>query len=183
MKHSLLFTAFLCVTGVLTPVRAQTPTPSEAPPLASITLPPELDRVLRDYERAWRSGDAARRGGAVRRGRVRAPVGAQPDPRPRRDREAYKGQAGGPLRLRAFAYATSDTTGYILGAYGYGEGANVPDQGKYTVTLRRNRGGPWQLFSDMDNGNQPPRQSSPARQTTPAPQRRPRLSDVKSRAV
>ena len=91
---------------------------------------------------------------------------------------AYKGQAGGPLRLRAFAYATSDTTGYILGAYGYGEGSNVPDMGKYTVTLRRSRGGPWQLFSDMDNGNQRPRQTTPAPRGHPLPRRRPHLSEV-----
>ena len=26
-------------------------------PLPSIVLPPELDRVLRDYERGWRAGD------------------------------------------------------------------------------------------------------------------------------
>ena len=28
-------------------------------PLPSVTLAPELDRVLRDYERAWRASDAA----------------------------------------------------------------------------------------------------------------------------
>jgi uncharacterized protein (TIGR02246 family) len=130
-------------------------------PHPSITLPPEVDRVLRDYERAWRSGDASAvaalfaEDGYVLQSerpaiRGRAAIGA-----------AYKGQAGGPLRLRAFAYATSDTTGYILGAYGYGEGENVPDMGKYTVTLRRSRGGPWQIFSDMDNGNQPQRRTAP----------------------
>ena len=48
------------------------------------------------------------------------------------------------------------------GAYGYGERDNVPDMGKYTVTLRRNRGQPWQLFFDMDNGNQPRWQTAPA---------------------
>ena len=32
----------------------------EAPvePMASVTLPPELDRVLRDYENAWQAKDA-----------------------------------------------------------------------------------------------------------------------------
>ena len=164
MKHPLLFAALFCATGMVAPLHAQTPTPSDAPPLASITLPPEVDRVLRDYERAWRSGDAtavaalfAEDGFLLQSGRMpirgRAAIA-----------NAYKGQAGGPLRLRAFAYATSDTTGYILGAYGYGEGDNVPDMGKYTVTLRRSRGGPWQLFSDMDNGNQARRQAAPAPQ-------------------
>jgi len=33
--------------------------------------------------------------------------------------------------------------------------------GKYTLTLRRTPGGPWLIFSDMDNGNQPPRQAAP----------------------
>ena len=164
MKHPVLFTAVFCATAVLAPVGAQTPSTAEAPPLASITLPPELDRVLRDYERAWRSGDAgavaalfAERGYVLQAGRMpvrgRAAVAA-----------AYKGQAGGPLRLRAFGYSAGDTTGYILGAYGYGEGTDVPDMGKFTVTLRRDRGGPWQIFSDMDNGNQSRRQAVPAPQ-------------------
>ena len=163
MKRMLLALLLSGVPGVAPAARAQNaaPNPADVPPLASVTLPPELDRVLRDYEKAWRSGDAAavaalfaEDGHLLQSGRNpvrgRAAIAA-----------AYKGQAGGPLRLRAFAYATSDTTGYILGAYGYGEGDAVPDMGKYTVTLRRARGGPWLLFSDMDNGNQPRRQAAP----------------------
>ena len=160
MKHSLLFTTFLCATGVLTPVHAQTPTPSEAPPLASITLPPEVDRVLRDYERAWRSGDATAVAALFAEDGYLLQSGRNPIRGRAAIANAYKGQAGGPLRLRAFAYATSDTTGYILGAYGYGNGDKVPDVGKFTVTLRRSRGGPWLLFSDMDNGNLQRRQTS-----------------------
>ncbi|MGH9202759.1 MAG: YybH family protein, partial [Vicinamibacterales bacterium] len=35
-------------------------TPQQAPaPLPSVTLPPELDRVLRDYERHWKASDGA----------------------------------------------------------------------------------------------------------------------------
>ena len=162
MRHAVLAAMLLGASAVVTPIRAQNPAPAaaEAVPPPSIKLPPELDRVLRDYERAWRSGDAtavaalfAEDGFILQSGRQavrgRAAIAT-----------AYKGQAGGPLRLRAFAYATADTTGYILGAYGYGEGENVPDMGKYTVTLRRSRGGPWQLFSDMDNGNQQRRQAA-----------------------
>lgn len=167
MKQALLVAALVGASGLVTPARAQNPAPAaaEAAPLASTKLPPELDRVLRDYERAWRSRDAtavaalfAEDGHLLQSGRPairgRAAIA-----------NAYKGQAGGPLRLRAFAYATSDTSGYILGAYGYGEGDNVPDMGKYTVTLRRSRGGPWQIFSDMDNGNQSRRPAA-----APAPQ-------------
>ena len=158
MRGSLLALLLACIPASTALAQNAADAP---PPLASVTLPPELDRVLRDYERAWRSGDAsavaalfAEDGYVLQSGRNpvrgRAAIAA-----------AYKGQAGGALRLRAFAYATSDTTGYILGAYGYGEGDNVPDMGKYTVTVRRTRGGPWLLFSDMDNGNQPRRQAAP----------------------
>jgi ketosteroid isomerase-like protein len=170
MKHPSLFTAFFCVTAALAPIRAQTPTPSGAPPLASITLPPEVDRVLRDYERAWRSGDATAVAALFAEDGYLLQSGRNPIRGRAAIANAYKGQAGGPLRLRAFAYAASDTTGYILGAYGYGEGSDIPDQGKFTVTLRRDRGGPWQLFSDMDNGNLPRRQGTPAPQAAPAPQ-------------
>ena len=45
------------------PARAQQPAaPPAAPPAdstPSVTLPPALDRVLRDYERAWTARDAA----------------------------------------------------------------------------------------------------------------------------
>lgn len=167
MRQPLFAALLLFGSALVAPVQAQNaaPAPADTPPLASITLPPELDRVLRDYEKAWRSGDAtavaalfAEEGYLLQSGRnaIRGRAAIA---------NMYKGQAGGPLRLRAFAYATSDTSGYILGAYGYGEGDNVPDMGKYTVTLRRSRGQPWQLFSDMDNGNQPRRPAA-----APAPQ-------------
>jgi ketosteroid isomerase-like protein len=152
MRRILIALAYFAATATAPVAVAQNA--ADTPPLPSVTLPPELDRVLRDYERAWKSGDAkavaalfAEDGFVLQSGRM-----------PIRGRDAiataYSGQAGGPLRLRAFAYATSDTTGFILGAYGYGEGATVPDMGKYTVTLRRSRGAAWQIMSDMDNGNQ-----------------------------
>jgi ketosteroid isomerase-like protein len=125
-----------------------------------VSLPADLDRVLRDYEVAWRGGDASKvaalfsvDGFVLQNGR--APVRG-------RDAigKAYAGQAGGELKLRALAYAVADTIGYILGAYSYG---NAPgDIGKFTVTLRRPRDGKWEIFSDMDNGNQARRQPSTA---------------------
>jgi hypothetical protein len=48
----------------------------------------------------------------------------------------------------------SDTVGFIIGAYGYG--TTPGDQGKFTLTLRRQPGGPWRIFSDMDNTTRPP---------------------------
>ena len=126
-----------------------TPPANTPAPIPTVTLPPELDRVLHDYERAWRAGDAAAlsalfaEDGFVLQG-GRPPVRG-------RDaiRTAYTGQGGPGLRLRALAYSVADTVGYIIGAYGYGE--TPGDQGKFTLTLRRPRGGAWLIFSDMDN--------------------------------
>lgn len=68
---------------------------------------------------------------------------------------AYTGPSGGPLRLRALAFAIADTLGFIVGAYGYGD--TPGDAGKFTLTLRRGAGGRWLIFSDMDNSSQAPR--------------------------
>lgn len=134
--------------------------------LPSVALPPELDRVLRDYERAWRASDAAAvaalftsDGFVLQNGR--------PPARGRAAIEAaYAGQ-GGPLHLRGLAYATSDAVAYIIGAYGYARagapaGSPVPDIGKFTLTLRRAPDGRWLIFSDMDNASRRPPRPSPA---------------------
>jgi ketosteroid isomerase-like protein len=127
----------------------------EAPPLTSVVLPPELDRVLRDYERAWGTRDVA---GLVALFTEDGFV-LQPGQPPVRGHaalaERYAGQGGGPLRLRALAYAMADSVGYIIGAYGYGD--DTADLGKFTLTLRRTAAGRWLIASDMDNGNAPAR--------------------------
>lgn len=126
-----------------------------AQPLPDAALPATLDRVLRDYEQAWRSGNAkalaalfAEDGFVLQ--------SSQPPVRGRSAIEAaYAGQGGSPLRLRALAYSVDGNTGYIIGAYRYGN--NMGDTGKFTLTLKRVGDGPWLIFSDMDNGNAPPR--------------------------
>ena len=50
-----LLPAIAMILALVTALGAQAPNP----PLPSIALPPELERVLRDYERAWAAGDAA----------------------------------------------------------------------------------------------------------------------------
>src|SRR5688572_16579131 len=150
MRIPISVAVLLCIAGVMSPSAAQSPPAANPnPPLPSVNLPADLDRVLRDYERAWKSGDASSvaalfsvDGFVLQNGR--APVRG-------RDAitKAYTGQGGGPLRLRALAYAATDTTGYIIGAYGYGDAPG--DMGKFTLTLRRPRGGAWEIFSDMDN--------------------------------
>lgn len=150
--------ALVLLLGPLGPLDAQNQTSVTA--LPSVDLPAELSRVLRDYERAWRSGDAAAVAALFTEdGFVLQP--GRPPMRGRAGLEAtYRGQGGGDLRLRALAYAVADSVAFIVGAYRYGDATS--DMGKFTLTLRRPRGGRWLIFSDMDNGNAPIR-----RPTTP----------------
>ena len=147
----------IALTAMTLPATAQGPAP--AAPMPSVTLPAELDRVLRDYEAAWKAGDVAKLVSLF------TPDGfvMQPGRQPARGSDAltatYTGQGGGDLRLRALAYATGDTVGYIIGAYTYGDARG--DMGKFTLALRRARGGPWLIASDMDNGNAPRRPGPP----------------------
>ena len=145
------FVTFLLIATTARYSNAQT-APAQ---LTSIELSPELDRVLRDYEAAWSRGDAAGLatlfavdGFILQTGR--APVSGRAA-----IREAYSGQGGAALRLRALAAATADTVGYIIGAYGYGD--TPGDMGKFTLTLKRDASGKWLIFSDMDNTSRPPR--------------------------
>jgi hypothetical protein len=115
----------------------------------SINLPPELDRVLRDYERHWMAKDGAAlsalftEDGFIARGpwiRGRDAI-----------RAAYSTSSGGDLRLRALAYATSDTVGYIVGAFRYGEATT--DGGKFILALRRAPRSDWKIAADLDASN------------------------------
>ena len=116
----------------------------------SITLPPELTRVLTDYEAAWSKKDPAALAALFAEDGFVLPGGRPPV----RGRAAivkhYTGQ-GGPLSLRAFAYAAEGAVGYILG--GYTDKAGNPDVGKFTLTLRKSSDGRWLILSDMDNSN------------------------------
>jgi len=120
----------------------------------TVVLPAPLEGVLRDYERAWRAGDAA----AV--ARLFAPEGmALPNGKPPavgRDAiaRAYEGP-GGALRLRALAFAVADSVGYVIGGYRYGPGDG--DIGKFVLALTRRGGDGWMIAADIDNGNAPPR--------------------------
>ncbi len=150
--------AVILISGLLVagPVVAQEPAaPSPAARLADVALPAALDRVLRDYEQAWRTGDAQALAGLFAEDGFILQSN-QPPVRGRSAIEAaYAGQGGSPLRLRALAYTVDGNTGYIIGAYRYGN--NVGDTGKFALTLKRVGDGPWLIFSDMDNTNAPPR--------------------------
>lgn len=117
----------------------------------SLTLSPELARVLTDYEDAWSRKDAKALAALFTEDGWVLSNGAPPAQGRAAIEKAYTG-SGGPLALRAFAFATRDDVGYILGAFARRRGD--PDLGKFTLTLRR-VDGRWLIASDMDNGNRP----------------------------
>jgi len=126
----------------------QTPSPPTQP---SVDLPPELARVLRDYEAAWSKRDATALAQLFAEDGFVLPNGGTPV-RGRAAVEKFYAGHGGPLVLRAIAFAAEGNVGYIIG--GYGGKAGTPDEGKFTLTLRKGAGGKWLIMSDMDSSNQ-----------------------------
>jgi len=115
---------------------------------APVTLPAPLDRVLRDYELAWREGDGPRlaalftdEGFAMQSGSDTA-----------RGRDAIARRItrpGGALQLIAYAYATDGAVGYIVGGYRYPE-TRGPG-GRFVLALRMGPDGRWLIAADLDN--------------------------------
>ncbi len=123
----------------------------ETPPAEpSVTLPPELARVLTDYEAAWSKKDPAALAALFAEDGFVLPNGSPPVRGRVAIQKFYTGH-GGPLSLRAIAYATEGAVGYILG--GYTDTVGKPDIGKFTLTLKKGADGRWLILSDMDNGN------------------------------
>lgn len=118
--------------------------------LPSVPLPAELERVLTDYEAAWQRKDARGLAALFAEDGFVLSSGAPPVRGRAAIEKHYNGQ-GGPLSLRAFAYSTDGSIGYIIGGFGRQKGA--ADIGKFTLTLRKSKDGRWLIMSDMDNGN------------------------------
>lgn len=125
----------------------QQETPAGEP---SVKLPPDLSRVLTDYETAWKNRDAAALAGLFAEDGFVLPNGGTPVRGRAAIQKFYTGH-GGPLSLRAIAYATEGGVGYILG--GYTDTAGKPDTGKFTLTLKKGSDGRWLIMSDMDSPN------------------------------
>ena len=140
--------ALLMITLAMTTVAAQQTAPVVQP---SVNLPADLARVLTDYEAAWQGRDAARLAGLFAEDGFVLPNGGPPVRSRAAIQKHYTG-AGGPLALRAIAFAIEGRVGYIIG--GYGPARGEPDSGKFTLTLRKGTDGRWLIVSDMDNGNQ-----------------------------
>lgn len=146
MRLLIVAASVVLVTSVLTFGQAQ-----DRVHEPSVELPEDLARVLTDYETAWLRGDETALAQLFTEdGFVLSP--RTPPVRGRgRIKEHYAGD-GSTLLLRAIAYATEGSVGYIIGGYRYRDG---PDVGTFTLTLRRAPDGRWLIFSDMDNSNRP----------------------------
>ncbi|NNG17470.1 MAG: DUF4440 domain-containing protein [Gemmatimonadales bacterium] len=145
--HTLVGVLVLCATALSAQGEGAS-APKAAFP--SVTLPPELERVLRDYETAWQERDSATLAQLFAEDGFVLPS----DRLPVRGRSAIEkryAQAGGALALRALAFATADSVGYIIGAYAWErDGA---DAGKFVLALKRGPTGRWLIAADIDNQN------------------------------
>lgn len=113
--------------------------------LPSDQLPPELDRVMREYEQAWVAKDAAGLAALYAEDGFALANGGPPMRGRRGIEERYEG-SGGPVVLRALAHATDGSLGYIIGGYAWRKGE--PDSGSFTLILRRHRDGRWLIMAD-----------------------------------
>lgn len=143
-----LLTILLCCILSAGGVFAQQTTQPNA--LPSVTLPPDLERVLRDYERAWRAHDAAALAALFAADGFVLRSGHPPVHGREAIEEAYR-DSGGRLHLRALAFERADSIAYIIG--GYTSTPQWPDAGSFVLTLRRASGGRWLITADMDNRN------------------------------
>ena len=150
MRQRLVVFAFLAMAAL--PAGA-----AETSPIPSVALPPEIDRVLRDYEKHWSAKDAEELSKIFTEDGFVLASGEVPVRGRDAVRQAYTGK-GGPLALRALAYSIDGSTGYIIGAYS--GSADKPDYGKFILALRR-VDGRWLIAADIDNANSRPRTPSP----------------------
>jgi ketosteroid isomerase-like protein len=123
-----------------------TPQAPSMPPQPSVTLPPDLARVLTDYEAAWSARDAAALARLFADNRVVVPNACPPVKGRAAVQQCYTG-SGGALSLRAVAFGTDGSLGYIIGAYT--QQKDQPDGGKFTLTLLKEEGR-WLILADMD---------------------------------
>ncbi len=130
--------------------------------MPSVALPAELDRVLRDYEKAWQARDAAALAALFAEDGFVLSNGKPPVRGRAAIRIAYT-EGDGPLSLRALAYSVEGAVGYIIGAYATSK--DSADIGKFVLALRKDKEGRrWLIAADMDNSNarsRPPSASPP----------------------
>ena len=149
MRH-LIAEVILVGMAALSPVFARQGGGSAAVEAApeAVTLPPALDRVLRDYESAWREGDGGRLAALFTEDGFAVQSGS-PLARGRTAIARNITGPGGTLQLTAYAYSVSDSVGYIVGGYRYPQSAGPG--GRFVLALRMGPEGRWLIAADLDN--------------------------------
>jgi ketosteroid isomerase-like protein len=132
------------------PPAPEAPTAPQPQAMPTVSLPAPLQRVLTDYETAWRNRDAAALAALFAEDGFVLSSGAPPVRGRAAIAKHYTG-AGGPLALRAIAFGVDGSLAWIVG--GFARQSGEPDTGKFTLTLRQGPDGRWLINSDMDNGN------------------------------
>ena len=145
MHTSVLIAALILWSSAATGGQAE-----DVPHQPSVELPAALARVLTDYELAWSRRDAAALAQLFAEDGFVLPNG-HPPVKGRTEIALHYTGSGGPLALRAIAFAAEGSVGYIIG--GYAEKKGDPDTGKFTHTLRKAKDGRWLIVSDMDSPN------------------------------
>ena len=125
---------------------------------ATVSLPADIERVLKDYEKAWIANDLAALAKLFTVDGMALPSGQVPARGDEQIRKAYARGTGSPINLRAFAYGASGDMAYVLGGFG---STGKPEFGKFVLVLRK-VDGRWMIAADMDNSNAPRRAAAPA---------------------
>ena len=112
----------------------------------AVELPAALDRVLRDYETAWRAGDEDALAALFTADGFVLSTARPPARGTEAIRQRYASSQG-PLHLIAWDWAISGEVAFIIGGFAVEEGG-VP-VGKYVLTLKHD-GDRWLIHSDMD---------------------------------
>jgi uncharacterized protein (TIGR02246 family) len=137
-----LFAPVLAAVLAIAPAAAQT--------LPSVSLPPEIDRVLRDYEKAWAANDAKAIAGLFAPDGIALPGNQPPARGADAITRAYAGGGAQPTFLRAIDYRSAGDLAYVVGAYG--PAGQATDFGKFVLVLRR-VDGRWMIAADIENAN------------------------------
>jgi ketosteroid isomerase-like protein len=135
------------------------PAAPQPPALPSVQLPPDADRVLREYEKHWSANNPAAVAALFTADGMALPNGQMPARGAEQITAAYARNAGSPLALRAVAWSESKDMAYMVG--GFSQQAGQPDGGKFILVLKRGPDGKWQIAADMDNMNAMPRRAPP----------------------
>lgn len=124
----------------------------------AIELPQALDRLLRDFERHWRSRDQEALAGLFTEDGIMQWGDAWRRGRPS-IRIALLDGGGSDLRLWAQAFGVNDSLGYIVGSFGHRTLAHLSDLGRLHLSIRRGQDDAWRIAAAVLNEVNP---TSPA---------------------